>query len=114
MVEIIAFYEFKDMAAISPLVDLKTRLKAAIVQHKVRGTIILASEGYNGMVCGASEAIADFVADAEQILQTTLRVKGSFNENPPFRRMDVKIKPEIVTLKRPVDISLGEGTHVSA
>jgi UPF0176 protein len=113
MAEIIAFYEFKALAALSPLQDIKARLKAAIIEHDVRGTIILADEGYNGVICGASESIAAFITDAERILKTTLCVKRSFNENPPFRRIDVKIKSEIVTLKRPVDISLGQGTQVS-
>ena len=41
-------------------------------------------------------------------------MKSSFHDAAPFRKIDVKIKPEIVTLKRPVDMSLGAGTHVSA
>ncbi|HEY2847331.1 MAG TPA: rhodanese-like domain-containing protein [Pyrinomonadaceae bacterium] len=113
MIEIIAFYEFKDMPAVAPLTDLKTRLKAAMVEFEVRGTIIIAEEGYNGMICGSSGAVSAFVDAVEQILETTLPVKRSFNEAAPFRRFDVKIKPEIVTLKRPVDISLGTGTHVT-
>src|SRR3569623_1452069 len=113
MIEIIAFYEFKDLQGVAPLAELRSRLKNGMIEHDVRGTIILAEEGYNGMICGTSEAVSAFVAAAERILDTTLNVKRSFNENPPFRRTDVKVKPEIVTLKRPVDISLGEGTHVS-
>jgi UPF0176 protein len=31
----------------------------------------------------------------------------------PFRKIEVKIKPEILTLKQKVDVSLGEGTHVA-
>ena len=114
MIEIIAFYEFKQLAEVAPLADLRTWLKSAMVKRDVRGTIILAEEGYNGMVCGTSDAIAVFIEDAQAMLETTLRLKRSFNRKRPFRRVDVKIKPEIVTLKRPVDISLGAGTHVSA
>jgi UPF0176 protein len=113
MVEIIAFYEFKDLPAIAPLAELKERLKAAMTDSDVRGTIILADEGYNGMICGSPDAVATFVNAAEGIFDTTLRLKRSFNKTAPFRRTDVKIKPEIVTLKLPVDISLGAGTHVS-
>ncbi|MBV9242541.1 MAG: hypothetical protein JO314_11090 [Acidobacteria bacterium] len=113
MIEIIAFYEFKNLPDVAPLDELRANLKAAMIDHEVRGTIILADEGYNGMICGTSEAVTGFVAAAGQILDTTLKVKRSFNETAPFRRIDVKIKPEIVTLKRPVDISQGAGTHVS-
>jgi UPF0176 protein len=40
--------------------------------------------------------------------------KVSYYDEPPLRKIDVKIKPEIVTLKQQVDISLGNGTHVDA
>lgn len=113
MVEIIAFYEFKDLTAEAPLAELKLRLKEALLQHGVHGTILIAEEGYNGMVSGESEAIEKFVAAAELILSTRLNVKRSFHENPPFRKTEVRIKPEIVTLKRAVNINLGKGTHVS-
>jgi UPF0176 protein len=113
MVEIIAFYEFKDVASLGPLEALKPRLKAAMTQHDIHGTIILADEGYNGMVCGVSTAVSGFIEEAERLFDTTLKVKRSFHEASPFRRVEVKIKPEIVSLRRAVDISLGEGTHVS-
>jgi len=114
MVEIIAFYEFQDMPALRSLEETREMLKAAIHTTGVRGTIIIAEEGYNGMVCGTSEQVADFIAAANELLETTLKVKSSFHDAAPFRKIDVKIKPEIVTLKRPVDMSLGAGTHVSA
>jgi UPF0176 protein len=113
MVEIIAFYEFKDMTALSPLDVTRQILRDAIRTTGVRGTIIIADEGYNGMVCGTSEQVADFIATANELLATMLKVKSSFHESAPFRKIDVKIKPEIVTLKRPVDMSLGAGTHIS-
>ncbi|MEO7674544.1 MAG: rhodanese-like domain-containing protein, partial [Pyrinomonadaceae bacterium] len=40
--------------------------------------------------------------------------KSSFHSASPFRKHEVKIKPEIVTLKQLVDISKGAGTHVAA
>ena len=39
-------------------------------------------------------------------------VKTSYHDKAPFRKIDIKIKPEIVTLKKDVDIRLGDGTHV--
>lgn len=111
--EIIAFYEFKDMASLGELTETKATLKRAIEECGVRGTIIIASEGYNGMLCGRPEEIRMFVERAEAILATRLRIKSSFNNAAPFRKQEVKIKPEIVTLKKAVDISLGSGTHVS-
>lgn len=111
---IIAFYEFKDLTSVGDLSELKAELKEIFGLTGVRGTIILAAEGYNGMVCGTDDQVNAFIAAAERILTTSLVYKESFNTSAPFRKIDVKIKPEIVTLKKNVDISLGHGTHVGA
>ena len=111
-VQIIAFYEFKKLEAVAPLADLKGAFREIFLELGIRGTIILANEGYNGMVCGSTDAMAEFITRAETLLHTTLIYKSSFHETAPFRKIDVKIKPEIVTLKREVDISFGHGTHV--
>lgn len=110
--QIIAFYEFKDLLAVAVLSDIEVKLKAAFVDAGIRGTIIIANEGFNGMICGTQVQVASFIRLAESILDTTLAYKSSFHEVAPFRKIDVKIKPEIVTLKQQVDISLGRGTHV--
>lgn len=110
--KIISFYEFKDMSACGPLAVVRTELRTLFAESGVRGTLIIADEGYNGMVCGLAAQVDAFVERANSILKTSLRVRTTFHERAPFRRIDVKTKPEIVTLKRPVDMSLGEGTHV--
>ncbi|HEV7699594.1 MAG TPA: rhodanese-like domain-containing protein [Pyrinomonadaceae bacterium] len=112
MIEIISFYEFKDLPAIAPLDEIKLALKTAMQEHDIHGTIIIADEGYNGMVCGTEPAVAEFAQAIAAVLKTELDTKSSLHEAEPFRRREVKIKPEIVTLKKPVDISLGSGTHV--
>ena len=113
-IQIISFYEFKDLLLVGSLDAIKRELKDALLNFEVRGTIILSVEGFNGMVCGLPDNTAGFILEAGGILQTTLRIKSSFNETPPFRKIDVKIKPEIVTLKKAVDIAFGTGTHVDA
>ena len=110
-IEIISFYEFRPMNGLD---EIKLALKAAMREYVVRGTIILAEEGFNGMICGTSAAIADFLAAFEKVLDGRIVVKSSFHTAAPFRKIDVKIKPEIVTLKREVDMSLAAGTHVDA
>lgn len=108
-VEIISFYEFRPMDRLD---ETKSALKAAMWEHDVRGTVIIAGEGFNGMVCGTSRAIAGFIQHIEQILGTHIAYKTSFHDAAPFRKVDVRIKPEIVTLKQPVDMELAVGTHV--
>lgn len=107
--QIITFYEFRRL---SFLEELKVKLRGAMEDASIRGTIILADEGFNATVAGTRENIKGFVSAAERILDTQLRFKSSFHDRPPFKRVIVKIKPEIVTLKKPVNIELGRGTHV--
>lgn len=111
--QIITFYEFREIDA-ALLVVMKDRLLDAMHRNSIKGTMILATEGFNGTLCGEEPAIAKFVASAEEILAARLDVKRSLHDACPFRRIEVKIRPEIVTLKRRVDLSLGQGTHVTA
>jgi UPF0176 protein len=111
-IQIISFYEFKDMSTAGDLREIKDALKEVFREIGIRGTIIIAAEGYNGMVCGEPAQIERFVSNAEKLLNTDLPIKSSFHEKAPFRKIDVKVKREIVTLKRDVNISLGAGTHV--
>jgi len=109
--QIITFYEFKRFdSALLP--ELKASLRGAMSTNSIKGTIILAEEGFNSTVCGDPDDVAAFVSSVENILETKLVLKSSFHEACPFRKIDVKIKPEIVTLKKQVDISKGSGTHV--
>lgn len=108
--QIITFYEFK---ALTGLAKLKIRLKDAMHSNSIKGTVILAEEGFNSTICGLPEKIKNFVTMAEEILQIKLFYKSSFHSTMPFRRVDVKIKPEIVTLKHTVNIGEGIGTHVA-
>ena len=111
-IQIISFYEFKDMSTAGALAGIREDLKQVLRDLDVRGTIIIADEGYNGMVCGEASNIDAFVLRLEHKLDTCLAYKSSFHDKAPFRKIDVKIKPEIVTLKLGVDISRGKGTHV--
>ncbi|MDQ3799051.1 MAG: rhodanese-like domain-containing protein [Acidobacteriota bacterium] len=111
--QIITFYEFKDLTKIGDLEEIRESLKLAMREYSIFGTIILAAEGFNSTVCGELENVEKFIRRAESILETRLKYKSSFHDGIPFRRVHVKIKPEIVTLKKRVEIEKGIGTHVS-
>ena len=111
--QIITFYQFREFSA-DRLEELKALLRDAMNAHEIKGTIILATEGINATVCGSPSGIEHFVHVVEAALNSGLTLKSSFHDASPFNKIDVKIKPEIVTLKQRVDVSLGEGTHVDA
>jgi UPF0176 protein len=112
--QIITFYEFRPMPAAGGLIKLRDMLREAMKEHSIKGTIILASEGFNATVCGVVDDIARFIGRAEELLETKLEYKSSFHDRKPFHRIDVKIKPEIVTLKRDIKPEHGENTHVNS
>ena len=75
-----------------PLYDFMTK-------HKIRGTLLLASEGINGTVAGSKKAIDKLHAwlRSDQRLKD-LKTKESFDNTMPFYRTRVKLKKEIVTM----------------
>ena len=111
--QIITFYEFKTFQS-ERLPGMRDELRLLMASSAIKGTIILAEEGFNATVCGRPADVSRFIAAVQDILGAQLVLKSSFHEACPFRKIDVKIKPEIVTLKQRVDISKGRGTHVDA
>ncbi|WP_017658620.1 oxygen-dependent tRNA uridine(34) hydroxylase TrhO [Baaleninema simplex] len=81
----------------------------------VKGTILLAEEGINATIAGSREAI-DAVLDElrRDPRLADLEHKESTAEIPPFERMKVRLKREIVTLGQPnIDPRDRVGTYVN-
>lgn len=79
--------------------EIAPRLKAHCDQLNIKGTLLLAEEGINGTVSGTRDAINELVSylGADERFKG-LSYKESFYEEPPFYRMKVKLKKEIVTM----------------
>lgn len=97
MTTIIAFYKF---VTIEDLPVLRKQLQALTNRLSLRGTILIATEGINSTISGSKENIQQF----KEALTSDSRFadivfKESFYDDISFRRMLVKIKKEIVTLK---------------
>src|SRR5215212_1290492 len=110
MFQIFTFYKFIQL---DRLFERRDQLKSAMRELEIKGTVILATEGFNSTICGSQSNVSQFVKRAAVILEVGIDGKSSFHDDQPFRRVEVKIKPEIVTLKHSVDVSLGIGTHVN-
>jgi UPF0176 protein len=95
-----AFYLFADLA---PLDALRDAIKAWCVEAELLGTVILADEGINGMLAGPPDVVRAAIAfiKATRPALADLPVKYSASQGPSFARLDVKIKPEIVTMRVP-------------
>jgi UPF0176 protein len=81
------------------LPELKYELLHTCKSLGLKGTILLGQEGINLMLAGEPAAIAAckiYLASNPQF--TNLPYKESYTEQPPFERMVVKVKKEIVTM----------------
>jgi UPF0176 protein len=82
----------------------------------LKGTLLLAREGINGTIAGSDDAIARVLAHIRQLPGCRdLDVKFARAPAPPFERMKVRLKREIVTMGQPdIDPLAGTGTYVAA
>lgn len=87
------FADFKDYKEFQP------KLLAFAKEHDLKGTLLVAEEGINGTIAGSREgidAVLNFLRSHPCF--TDLEHKESFASKPPFLRMKVKLKKEIVTM----------------
>lgn len=107
--QIITFYEFKRL---ENLPEIKAVLKNAMDELSIKGTIIIAEEGFNATVSGLGAEVERFIEMLERVFETVLIYKSSFHVERPFSKAKVRIKKEIVSLRRAVEIEKGIGTHI--
>ena len=94
-----AFYKF---VAIDDCDALRDELIAIAAQHEIKGTILVAEEGINATVSGADAGVAALLSYLRNDPRfATLVSKESYASEHPFKRLKVKIKPEIVTIGAP-------------
>ena len=102
------FAELPDCAA------WRDRLRALCEREALRGTLLLACEGINGTVAGPRGGIDALLRElAGDQRFAGAEIKHARADAPPFRRLKVRCKPEIVTLGRAVDVPRDRGRHVA-
>ena len=106
-----AFYLFVDLpdytARKQPLLDF-------CEQRHVKGMILLAREGINSTIAGAAEDVRAVLAYLRADPKfASLQHKESWSDLPPFHRMKVRLKKEIVTMGVPgISPTQMAGTYV--
>lgn len=95
-----SFYQFAPVAAPESVADT---VRDMCTRLELLGHVLVAAEGINGMVAGTAEAVQEFV----DRLQSSAVNDGSFAgiavkytdcRRPPFKKLKVKVKAEIVPL----------------
>lgn len=68
----------------------------------LKGTVLLAHEGINLFVAGRTEAVREFVTHLRQDPRLAdLAPKESWSASQPFKKLLVKVKPEIIRMNHP-------------
>ncbi|MDL5033969.1 sulfurtransferase [Pelomonas sp. APW6] len=88
--------------ALPDAAELRERLHAEALARELKGTVLLAEEGINLFLAGTPEAVRGWVA----MLQADARFAGlspkeSWSAAVPFRKLLVKVKPEIIRMNMP-------------
>jgi UPF0176 protein len=106
-----AFYQF---VSLPDYQQLREELLRLCQERQIKGTILLADEGINGTISGLRpdiDAVFAFLHADPRLAD--LQHKASFAEAPPFDRLKVRLKKEIVTMGVPeVDPLKCVGTYV--
>ena len=96
--KVAAFYDFISIID-QEILLIKEELTKLAANQEIKGTILLASEGVNGTVCGTENAIVQFIETLEKLLKVSdINVKYSWTEKQAFRRFKARQKKEIVTI----------------
>lgn len=95
---------------------LRDSLEATARQCNLKGTILLAHEGINLFLAGSTEGIASFLQGLRcDSRLKDLTVKESWSEKPPFRKLRVRVKREIIRMNHPtIRPELGRAVAVDA
>ncbi len=94
-----AFYCF---APLENLPSIREQWRPRLESLGVKGTIILAPEGVNGFLAGASSALNEALSLIRRVpALAALEAKESPSAEVPFEKLCIKLKNEIVTFRVP-------------
>ncbi len=95
----VSAYRFVEL---DDLLALRERLRAACSAAGLKGTVLLAPEGINLFLAGLPESLNAMLDGLREDARFAgLAVKESWSGEQPFNRMLVKLKKEIITMKKP-------------
>jgi len=95
----ISAYKF---VSLDDLPALRERVLERCTSLALKGTVLLAPEGINIFLAGARDAIDAFMTWLHHDLRFADMVpKESLSDAPPFGRMRVRLKKEIITMRLP-------------
>lgn len=97
---VVSFYRFVD---VPDPAQLRSSLQEMCEGEELLGTVLLANEGINGTLAGTGDALRRTVEALQVLLRLDepLECRWTDAAAPPFRRLRLRVRKEIVALGRP-------------
>jgi UPF0176 protein len=95
----ISAYKF---VSLSDAAQWRESIRSQAMKGSLKGTVLLAEEGINLFVAGAENDVRRFLGWLNGHAQfADLPIKESWSDKAPFRKLLVKVKPEIIRMNHP-------------
>jgi UPF0176 protein len=112
-IAVLSFYSFIDI----PEPDLLVPKILLIGKKKyIRGTILLAKEGFNGSISGSEENLHLLIHEIKKLTSATdVSVKVNYCNEHPFSKLKIKLKSEIVAMSvQDLDVNGLKGEYIDS
>jgi len=111
-IAVTSFYSFVNIEDIE---TLQPKIMLAGMKKYVKGTILLAKEGFNGSLSGTDENVKAVIDKLIALTKATdVSIKTNYCPEHPFIKFKVKLKKEIVTLGiGELDVENQKGEYIS-
>ena len=112
IISIYSFFFFKEKS----ILELKNNLLSIENDNDLSGLLIFAKEGINGTICARENIIEKTLNLLREFTgENELNIKVSYSKNKIFKKLKIKIKNEIVTMRIPeINPSKESGTYVDS
>ncbi len=110
----IAVTSFYSFVPITEMEILMPKLLLTAKKKSLRGTVLLAKEGFNGSISGSKTDVDLLLAQLIKLTKAEdVSIKTNYCEIHPFQKFKVKFKKEIVALGvGDIDVNAMKGTYI--
>lgn len=110
-IAVLSFYSFVN---ISEPENLLPKILLTAKRKYIKGTVIIAKEGFNGSVSGEEENLYLLVEELRNLTSSNdISIKVNYCSVQPFSKIKIKLKNEIVSMKSgEIDVENLKGTYI--
>ena len=112
IISLYSFFSFQE----NLILELKDKLMSIENKNDLSGLLIIAREGLNGTICADENIIEKVLKLIKKFIGINkLNIKVSYSKKKIFKKLKIKIKNEIVTMRVPaINPSKDSGTYVGS